>query len=92
MKNGGGFGILRSDDGGLTWSQDINSATFFYPAYLSVAVASNGDFYSGARPSSSPGGLMFETTDGVNWNYEPVDQPINSIDSYAEGRNVWCGR
>jgi photosystem II stability/assembly factor-like uncharacterized protein len=89
--NGGGFGILKSVDAGLTWTEDINAATFFYPAYLSVAVASNGDFYSGARPSSAPGGLMFETTDGVNWNYEIVDQPIFAIDSYGQDMTFAVG-
>ena len=80
--NGGGFGVLVSVDAGLSWAQDINSATFFYPAYLSVGNASNGDVYLGAVPSNSPGGLIFETIDGVNWLYETVDQPINGIASY----------
>ena len=81
--NGGGFGVLKSTDAGLTWEQDINSATFFYPSYLSVGKAANGDVYLGARPSNWPNGLIFETTDGVNWLYEEVDQAINSIASYG---------
>lgn len=80
---GGGFGILKSIDGGLTWEQDINSATFYYPAYLSVHAAQNGDIYSGAVPSNSPGGLIFESTDLANWEYYTVDQPINDMTSYG---------
>lgn len=81
-ENGGGFGLLRSIDGGLTWEQDVNSATFFYPAFLSVHAANNGDVYSGAAPSFGGGGLIFETTDGTNWMYQSVDQPINDLASY----------
>lgn len=81
--NGGGFGILVSYDAGLTWQQDINSATFFYPAFLSVTSAANGDVYSGGRPSGWPDqGLIFEF-DGVSWLYEIVGQPVNDMDSYG---------
>lgn len=81
--NGGGFGILVSYDAGLTWQQDINSATFFYPSFLSVTSASNGDVYSGAKPSVWPNqGLIFEF-DGVNWTYMDVAQPINDMYSYG---------
>lgn len=82
VENDIGFGILRSNDAGLTWEMDINSGTFFYPSYWSVAVAGNGNLYAGAQPSSTPGGLMFESTDGEFWNYETVDQAIYAIDSY----------
>ncbi len=81
-ENGGGFGILVSTDAGLTWSQEIGSATFFYPAFLSVTSAANGDVYTGARPSNSPGGLIFEKSNG-NWDYVQVDQPINDMTSYG---------
>lgn len=82
-ENGGGFGILVSTDGGLTWEQDINSATFYYPSYLSVCNAQNGDVYSGAVPSNLPGGLIFENTGGTNWMYYNVDQAINDMTSYG---------
>jgi len=83
-ENGGGFGILVSYDGGLTWNQDGNSATFFYPAFLSVCHAANGDIYSGARSSNLGPGLIFETTDGTNWTIETVDQPIEDMETYAD--------
>jgi hypothetical protein len=81
--NGGGFGILVSTDAGLTWQQDINSATFFYPTFLSVTSAANGDVYSGAKPSGWPNqGLIFEY-DGAMWTYSNVAQPINDMFSYG---------
>lgn len=82
-ENGGGFGILKSIDGGLSWQQDGNAATFFYPAFLSVHQADNGDIYSGAAPSNTPGGLIFETPDGIAWSYANVDQPIHDMTSYG---------
>jgi len=78
-----GSGILRSYDAGLTWSQDINSALFLYPSFLSLGKATNGDIYCGASQSNGTQSIIFETTDGVNWNYENVDHPINGIDSYG---------
>lgn len=82
--NGFGSGVLWSSDGGLTWEYDFNSATFFYPAFLNVHAAANGDIYSGAISSISPGGLIFETSDGTNWSNATVDNVIHSMTSYAE--------
>lgn len=81
-QDGAGFGLLKSSDGGLTWAEDVNSATFFYPAFTSLAKAVNGNIYAGAKPSNTPGGLIFESKDTVNWDYTQVDQAINSLDSY----------
>ncbi|MFT5777787.1 MAG: photosystem II stability/assembly factor-like uncharacterized protein [Crocinitomicaceae bacterium] len=81
--NGGGFGILRTSDGGLTWIQDMNSATFYYPSFNCVHIASNGDVYSGTTPSTGPNGVIFESIDGINWTYEDVDESINGMSSYG---------
>lgn len=81
---GSGFGILKSTDGGITWLEDFNSATFFYPSYLAVAVSANGDVYSSAYSTGSSTPLMFESEDGTNWMYENVDEVVNSIDSYGQ--------
>jgi photosystem II stability/assembly factor-like uncharacterized protein len=82
--NGGGFGLLISTDAGLTWTQDGNSASFFYPAFLSLGKSSNGMLYTGGAISWDIGGIMFNTDDGSQiWNMQEVDQPINGIDSYG---------
>ena len=81
--NGSGFGILKSTDGGMTWAQEMSSATFYYPSYHSVGSSVNGDFYSGAYSMGATAALMFETTDGTNWTWEEVDETIVAIDSYG---------
>lgn len=83
-ENGGSsFGVLKSTDGGQTWAQDPNSATFFYPAFLSICKANNGDVYSGGTSLNAPG-LIFETPDnGATWMYESLDHPINDMTSYG---------
>lgn len=81
--NAQGAGILKSEDGGVTWIQDVNSATFFYPNYLTVTAANNGDIYSGGNSPALSGGLIFESVDGVNWEYQNVDQVINDMTSYG---------
>lgn len=87
--NGSGFGILVSSDAGLTWTQDVNSATFLYPAFLSVTSAENGDVYSGAYASGGfGGGLIFEMI-GTAWSFESVAQAINDMESY--GNDVTFG-
>lgn len=73
---GSGFGLLRSDDSGLTWYEDINSATFYYPAYHCVYHAPDGKVYAGAQPSVLNSGLIFESADFTNWMYYDVDKAI----------------
>lgn len=80
--SGGGFSILISTDAGLTWAPDGNSGSFFYPAFLSLGKANNGDVYTGGKTFNDMG-IMFETTNGTNWWMESVDYPINGIDSYG---------
>jgi len=78
---GSGFGILRSVDAGLTWQEDVGSATFYYPAFLCVHHGDNGYVYSGAQPSFGSQGLIFESFDFSVWNYYDVDHPINDLTS-----------
>ncbi|MDG1841409.1 MAG: T9SS type A sorting domain-containing protein [Crocinitomicaceae bacterium] len=97
VSNGMSWGLLKSEDGGLTWNQDINSATFFYPKWTSVETkgketisaqfgTSNVDLhypvYAGAEINASfTFGMIFESNDGINWNYIEVDEKINGIAS-----------
>lgn len=78
----GGFGILFSTDFGLTWQEDINSATFYYPAYYGFAESSDGKIYAASVPYNGNIGVIFTLING-NWNFESVDQPVYAMDSYG---------
>jgi hypothetical protein len=82
---GSGFGILISTDAGLTWTQDINSATFYYPAFLGIHQSTIGNIYVGAKPSNIDGGLIFRNNnDFENWEIDLVNQGINDLYSYNQ--------
>ncbi|NRA13860.1 MAG: T9SS type A sorting domain-containing protein [Crocinitomicaceae bacterium] len=81
--NGGGFALLMSTDAGLTWTGNSNTGSFFYPAFLSLGQANNGDIYAGGSMSWGGQGVLFETSDGINWYMGSVEHPINGIDSYG---------
>jgi len=81
-QNGSGFGVLSSSDNGLTWEQDISSATFYYPTYYGLCESTNGKIYIGAQSSNFGEGLIFELANGA-WNYYNVDQAIYALDSYG---------
>lgn len=81
-QSGGGFGILFSTDDGLTWQEDMSSATFYYPAYYGVTENNDGKVYMAAVPSFGIGGLIFERIGG-QWAYFDVDQPVYAMDSYG---------
>jgi hypothetical protein len=80
-----GFGLYISTDGGLSWSEDINSATFFYPDFLALHQTNGGDVYAGGYSTSSQTGLIFKSPGNIfSWNYDAVDQAINDISSYND--------
>lgn len=81
---GGGLGILRTIDAGLTWTQDMNSATFYYPYFFCMHESGDGKVFSGAQPSWATNGLIFENYGGGLWAYYEVDQPIHDMTSYAD--------
>lgn len=84
---GAGFGMLMSTDAGLTWAMDINSATFYYPAFYDIIETNLGHIYVGCETSFAPLGVIFENK-GTFWNYFSVDQPIYAMTSYADSV-VW---
>lgn len=89
--NGMSFGLLKSEDGGLSWFQDMNSATFFYPEWLCVeqtdasSINEPKSVYAGARIATGTGagfnGMIFESNDGMIWDYTVVEQAIHAIAS-----------
>ena len=81
--DGSGFGLLRSHDGGLTWSDETDMATFFYPDYYGIHLAVNNNVYAGAKSYLGAGGLIFTRTN-LSWNYETVDQAIYDFSSYGD--------
>jgi len=80
-----GFGLYISTDNGLTWQEDMNSATFLYPDFLALHESGDGTVYSGGNSSSMSSGAIFDSpNDGTTWNYSIVDQQINGISSYND--------
>jgi hypothetical protein len=79
---GNGYGFLLSTDGGLTWSEDQNAATFFHPAVYCLHEAGNGFIYAGTQPAIGNGGLIFASTAG-NWTTSAVDHPIRDMTSHS---------
>ena len=83
--SGAGFGIYISTDGGLSWNYDGNSATFFYPDFLTLHQSGNGEIFSGGVSQGSQTGLIFRSPgDILTWNFDAVDQQINDISSYND--------
>ncbi|MBK9637851.1 MAG: T9SS type A sorting domain-containing protein [Bacteroidetes bacterium] len=80
-----GFGLYISIDGGLTWAEDLNSATFFYPDFLTLHQSGSGEIFSGGVSQGSQTGLIFRSPGNIfSWNYDVVDQQINDISSYND--------
>lgn len=81
--DGSGFGLLRSHDAGLTWSDEMEMATFSYPDYYGIHLAVNNRVYAGAKSYFGGGGLIF-TRNNQSWIYESVDQAIYDFSSYGD--------
>ena len=80
-----GFGLLISTDAGLTWNEDMSSATFFYPDFYDVHVTGSGAVYTGGKPAQDNTGILFsmQSPDGW-WNNQTVVETIYSISSYND--------
>ena len=95
------YGILKSEDAGLTWFQDMSSATFFYPKWTCVEnsnqSAINGKIYAGAsifeNDSNAPfKGMIFESQNMFEWTYTQMEETINAIASKDVDQVVdWFG-
>lgn len=93
-------GLLISQDAGYSFTEDMQSATFYYPEFNALCKAQNGDFYAGAKMSSNGGaqvqghnGFVFERPVALcfpsEWCSTPVKQEINDMTSY--GNDVTFG-
>ncbi|MFT6027428.1 MAG: photosystem II stability/assembly factor-like uncharacterized protein [Bacteroidia bacterium] len=90
-KNNSQFGVMISNDGGLTWGVDWETATFLYPGLNAAHIAANGTTYLGGGGSNSNiQGVIFENS-GIFWNWVSVDQPINDITSYGDSTTFLVG-
>ena len=79
-----GFGLYVTTDAGLTWNSDGNSATFFYPDFLTLHKTGNGSIYTGGNSQIGPG-IIFSYINGNSfWMTETVAQSINDIASYND--------
>ncbi len=78
------MGLLISTDGGLTWSTDSNTASFYYPIFHDLHTTSLGRTYSGASATGFSSGLIMESVVSNVWNFYTVDEPIYSMTSYND--------
>ncbi|MFT5821658.1 MAG: photosystem II stability/assembly factor-like uncharacterized protein [Crocinitomix sp.] len=82
-QDGGGFALLTTTDAGLTWSQDLATGTFYYPAFYEIVHSNSNHIYVAAVPSFGELGVIFEN-DGTFWNYWNVDHPVYAMDTYSD--------
>jgi len=85
----GTFGVLISYDGGLTWQDEMTSATFFYPNMFASKKAGNGNIYIGGEnyltTAGIDPGMIYQSHGSItNWSYENVAESIRDIDSYGD--------
>lgn len=81
-------GLLQSTDGGLTWTYDLSSISFFYPIYHDVYTTQSGAVYVGATSTVNQSGVIMELVDSGLWNMYQVDESIYSITSSSDSL-VW---
>lgn len=80
-----GFGLYITTDAGLTWSFDMNSATFFYPNFYSLHQSNDGSIYTGGASPGQQVGLIFKNPGQfMMWDYDQVDQEIYDIASHSD--------
>ena len=79
-----GFGLYISTDGGLSWNQDLNSATFFYPDFMTLHQTGNSKIYTGGSTQGTLGVIFYNPGQFNSWGFDPVDHVINDISSYND--------
>lgn len=81
---GTGFGLYISTDAGLTWEDDPNSMTFFYPDMMDLCLAGNGKMITCGKPGWDNTGLIFITNGVIQENMISLDHPLRSCAAYGD--------
>lgn len=82
---GTGFGLYVTTDAGLTWTFDMNSATFYYPDFYTLHETGNATLYTAGYTANMMHGLIFSSSGNfMQWNFDMVDQRINDVASYND--------
>jgi len=82
------YGVMISDDGGLTWEFDNDLASFFYPSMNAAHIDDNGTTYIAGETFSA--GLIFENS-GTFWNMISPNYAINDIASHSDSVTFLVG-
>lgn len=78
------WGVMISDDYGLTWDWDPETATFFYPQMNAAHIDNNGTTYlGGIEGNQGTIGVIFDNSAGW-WNYGNVGAKVNDITSIID--------
>ncbi len=88
-QNNAEYGVMISNDGGLSWGFDNDLASFFYPSMNAAHIDQNGTTYI-AGETFDDSGLIFDNS-GTFWNMLSIDHPINDIASYGDSITFLVG-
>lgn len=83
--------LLRSTDGGSTWT-----VVFAGPDFVAMTIASDGSIIAISTSNGGTGGTYRSTSDGASWSITKPNQYLNAIASDRNGRvyvssgqNMW---
>lgn len=79
--NNAEYGVMISEDDGLTWEFDSELASFFYPSMDAAHIDDSGTTYIAGETFN--GGLIFENS-GAFWNMINLNYAINDIASHSD--------
>ena len=82
------YGVMISEDDGLTWEFDSELASFFYPSMNAAHIDDNGTTYIAGETFNE--GLVFDSNASF-WNMVTVGHPINDIASHSDSVTFLVG-
>ena len=83
-RESGGFGLLTSEDGGLTWEGDEGLMLFSYPRFFDVHLTGSGRLYTAGEPYYEGAGMIFTSLDDGGWEFETTDEALYALASYSD--------